>query len=140
MKHSRMGGRGGFIPPTLPPPRPTVADAHAEVMRGHRGDMPEASCTHCVMDDSNAGGRGCGNNSTMPVGSKPLGDSVSGVSDLSGNVWEWTQTGDVFRRVLRGGSWGNVRQSYLRAYGRMRGLPGDGGSAYGFRCAAVSSP
>jgi len=35
-------------------------------------------------------GLGCGELSTWPVGSKPAGDSVYGVSDLVGNVYEWT--------------------------------------------------
>ncbi len=68
-------------------------------------------------------GLGCGEQSTWPVGSKPAGDSVYGVSDLVGNVYEWTvdsydrhayaylaqedpvnlEPGDV--KVLRGNSW-----------------------------------
>ena len=105
------------------------------------GDTPLASCTHCVMDDPSAGGNGCGNESTMPVGSKPLGDSVSGVSDLSGNAWEWTTTPSGSARVVRGGSWINVNQSYLQTSARSSDYPDDRHvSGVGFRCVSVSAP
>ena len=63
---------------------------------------------------------------TTAVGIYPQGDSLQGVSDLSGNVWEWclnaydepanTQASGSFPRVVRGGSWiyfqGYARASY----------------------------
>ncbi|MEM9455331.1 MAG: SUMF1/EgtB/PvdO family nonheme iron enzyme [Myxococcota bacterium] len=84
------------------------------------GDIPEPNCDNAAMYDAPAGGSGCGNYSTMEVGSKPQGDSPYRAQDMAGNVWEWVAdwygsydaresnnpTGPVDGelRVLRGGS------------------------------------
>ena len=104
------------------------------------GDTPQASCTHCVMDNSAAGGAGCGNNSTMPVGSKPLGDSVSGLSDLSGNVWEWTITQSGSSQIHRGGAWDFNGQPYFRTSARYMDSPDHTGNSVGFRCVSDTAP
>ena len=43
--------------------------------------------------------------STSSVGILPAGDTQEGVSDLAGNVWEWTTSVVGSFRVVRGGSW-----------------------------------
>lgn len=87
-----------------------------------RGEA-EADCLHVVMFDKS--GRGCGADSTRPVGSlSPVGDSPYGAQDMAGNVAEWVSdwwsesydpagtnnpqgaaSGDF--QSLRGGAWIN---------------------------------
>ena len=69
------------------------------------GNSPAASCDYAVMNDPSAGGTGCGAGTAAPVCSKPLGNSVSGLCDMSGNAWEWTSTPSGGLQILRGGSW-----------------------------------
>lgn len=93
--------------------------------------------------------------STTPVGSYPAGASPYGALDMAGNIWEWTadwydasyyqrslarnptgpESGEY--RVLRGGSYGNLRY-HVRCTYRIGYYP-DGFSDYGFRLLSPDS-
>ena len=89
---------------------------------------------------------------TAPVGSFKRGDSLFGVSDMTGNVWEWVEDGfdpeyysrspeqdpvnrsATVEKVIRGGGWGNNPEG-LRATLRHANPPHFALSMVGFRCA-----
>jgi len=88
---------------------------------------------------------GCGTNTTWPVCSKPLGDSVSGLCDMAGNVAEWTTTPwqqpagpGLFAQV--GSHWYSYSYADLMASGaRMIGTMNQF-SYMGFRCVRDIAP
>ena len=102
-----------------------------------------------------SGGPGCGMNSTWPVCSKLLGNSLSGLCDMTGNVWEWTQDcwhnnyqaapndGSAWQHgacevgVIRGGSWLNEAR-FLRSVYRSRYSRAIRSNANGFRLVSNS--
>ena len=76
-------------------------------------------------------GRGTRPDGTCPVGS--YGSNTAGLSDMVGNLWEWTsdcREGDC--RVVHGGSWFFIAE-YLRPDARVRVTAGDRNFDRGFR-------
>jgi len=123
---------------------PTEDEWYAEASNGGDrdyawGDTPEASCDVCVMWESMTEGKGCGMISSWPVCSRPMGNSVSGLCDMSGNLWEWTTSEDNGERVVRGGSWYLNRQSYLQTSSRFFSGSDVRFRDYGFRCVSDTS-
>jgi sulfatase modifying factor 1 len=73
---------------------------------------------------------GCG---TFPVAQK--GRNELGLSDLSGNVWEWCwDLCDGYFRRNRGGGW-SFNANYCALSFRFSGFPDDSRNFYGFRLA-----
>ena len=106
-----------------------------------------------TFDASKCNTKESGINTTTPVGKySPLGDSMYGVGDMAGNVWEWCadwydenfyknsprenprNDSPSQYRVLRGGAWVYVSVDARCAH-RLRIRPVDLHYDIGFRCA-----
>jgi hypothetical protein len=74
------------------------------------------------------------------VGAHPDGDSPEGVSDLAGNVREWTSSASGRFRIVRGGSWGDSLPDFLAVSFRGLNAPDERFELTGFRCAAEPLP
>lgn len=115
----------------LPTEQEWEAEASNKGTRRYPWGDQDVTCDYAVMKK---GVNGCGSNSTWPVCSKTPGNSVSGLCDMSGNLWEWTSSSEGNSRVVRGGSWGYDVHDCFRASGReWKGAAGRYYD-YGFRC------
>ncbi|MGF1527181.1 MAG: bifunctional serine/threonine-protein kinase/formylglycine-generating enzyme family protein [Candidatus Competibacterales bacterium] len=68
------------------------------------------------------------------VGSHPAGATPSGIHDLAGSVWEWTETLEEGGYVLKGGSWLEYNPANFRAATRRVDGPDQVYADNGFRC------
>ncbi|MFH1532289.1 MAG: SUMF1/EgtB/PvdO family nonheme iron enzyme [Pseudomonadota bacterium] len=120
---------------------PTAGEWGAEASNAGTRTYPwgraKPSCGRAVMGDGR-GMHGCGREGTWPVCSRPSGNSVSGLCDMSGNVWEDCTPADGSHGMC-GGSWRFDYPDEARASSRRTGGNPDGrGGPYGFRCVRPS--
>ena len=122
----------------LPTEDEWYAEASNKGSRKYPWGEERPTCDRVVMCE---GGNGCGRDSTWPVCSKGRGNSVSGLCDMSGNLWEWTSSlykAGKSARVLRGGSWYNDDPDSLRASSRRWNDPTFRNNFFGLRCGRSS--
>jgi formylglycine-generating enzyme required for sulfatase activity len=93
----------------------------------------------CWDGKGSALGKG-GRKEPCPVGTHPDGNSPEGISDLAGNVREWTSSSEGRFRIVRGGSWGDSLPEFLSVAFRGMNAPDERFELTGFRCAADPLP
>ena len=119
-------GREVRLPTELEWERAARGTKGREYAWGDTFDKNKVNCARIWERDDNAsfvsGDKGEG---TSMVGQFKDGNTPEGISDLSGNVWEWIASwyeNEQTHRTLRGGSWDYDRRVVRCAY-RFRGVP-----------------
>ncbi|MBW2703690.1 MAG: SUMF1/EgtB/PvdO family nonheme iron enzyme [Deltaproteobacteria bacterium] len=133
----------GWVGGRLPTEEEWFAEASDKGSRVYPWGKEEVSCERAIWGGKENKFDGCGRNTTWPVCSRPTGNSVSGLCDMSGNVWEWTSSWYSKRykyRMMRGGSWYYGGPPYLRASSRMWQDPSTKSYILGFRCGRAVKP
>jgi len=114
------------------------------------GNEPPPDCDHVVMHYAEI--PGCHERGTLPVCSRPLGNTRQGLCDMIGNVLQWVEDasydtydgaptdgsawqGDRPYREIRGGAFFIGGTWFLHAASRSRGAANTGGRFLGFRLA-----
>ncbi len=126
---------------------PTWDEWYAEASNGGSRQYPwgdnEVTCDRAIWNATNA--PGCGRDSTWPVCSKTAGNSVSGLCDMSGNVWEWTSTqetetgeGERWWYIVGGGWFADDPDPDMRATFSITIGAGFRWQTVGVRCVRVS--
>ena len=116
----------------LPTETEWLAEASNAGTRVYPWGNDEPTCDHAGTKTD------CSQASTTPVCSQPKGQSVSGLCDMAGNVFEWMDTAVGSTRILRGGAWNFVyARSSMRASQRhfTEDSPDKASDQKGVRCA-----
>jgi formylglycine-generating enzyme required for sulfatase activity len=121
----------------LPSEQEWEAEASDRGKRQYPWGEQEVSCERAIQIQ---GKYGCDKDTTWPVCSKPAGNSVSGLCDLSGNVWEWVSGPEGVDKAVRGGALNFGGAQYLSATGRVVIPLGSKDYDVGLRCARSAPP
>ena len=122
-----------WIDGRLPTEEEWEAEATASGTRSYPWGDREVSCELAIWGDGSQP-NGCGTEHTWPVCSIRVGDSISGLCDMAGNVWEWTDSREGALKVLRGGSWNYDNPECLKSTYRFLHEPSTWSNFAGVRC------
>lgn len=126
----------------LPSSKEWLAEATNNGTRDYPWGNSKANCARAIMDGNMVGSSapaedGCNKDRTWPVCSKRAGNSVSGLCDMCGNVWEHTSTMVGSKVEMRGSGWLSVAGK-MKPTVRDLGEVTDRDTSDGIRCVRAS--